>query len=169
MLVYFDEMVQLKSKRAGIIPYVKLNGQIYFLMGIDAQTGEYSDMGGGLKINETIISCAMRELIEETRELIQPDYLKQIKVGVYDKTNSNCIIFCELKNTKIYYTICENFNTSNKHGLEYDEMSGLIWLTRDEMIENIYGENSKMWSRIKYTLSNCGNFDDHLLMLLMNG
>lgn len=166
MLVYFDEMQKLKCTRAGVIPYVKINKETHFLMGIDASTGEYSDMGGGIKIDENIISCALRELTEETKELIQPEHLKQIKVGIYDKINSNCIIFCELKNSKLFHTIVPNFYKSEKHGLEYDEMSGLVWLTTEEMIKNIYGEPTKMWSRIKCTLANCGNFDDHLLSLL---
>lgn len=166
MLIYFDEMQKLKCTRAGFIPYVKIQNEIHFLMGIDASTGEYSDMGGGIKIDENVISCAVRELIEETKELIQPEHLKQIKVGVYDKANSNCIIFCEIKNPKMYYYIVDQFAKSEKHGLEYDEMSGLVWLTTEEMIQNIYGDNTKMWSRVQHTLANCANFDDHLLSIL---
>lgn len=163
MLVKFDEMTRLKCARAGFIPYIKRNGTIYFLLGIDAKSKEIADAGGGIKLNETIISCGIRELIEETKELIQPTDLKQIKYGIYDKMNSNCIIFCEIKSVNLYHTIIKDFTSSEKCGEEYEEMSSLIWLSTDEMIKHVYSDSSRLWKRLKATLSNCGGFDDYLL------
>jgi len=166
MLVYFDEMTRLKTVRSGIIPYLLIKGELYFLLGIDKTSGELSDLGGGRKESETPISCSLRELIEETKELIQPKDLKQIKVGVYDRQNSNCILFCELINPELYTSLENDFKTSTKRGAGYEEMSSLVWLKTEQMIFHIYSEHSNMWSRTKHTLGNSCNFDDKLLTVL---
>ena len=163
MIILDDELYKFYAPRAGIIPYIKIDGQLYFLLGIDRQTGEYTDMGGGLKKDENIISCAVRELEEETKKLICEQDFKKISIGVWEK--SNCILFCELVNKSLYDTIIKDFNQSKLKGTEYEEMSSLIWLTTDQLKYHIYSDNSKMWSKTKYTLSNSCNFDDTLLSL----
>jgi ADP-ribose pyrophosphatase YjhB (NUDIX family) len=163
MIILNDELYKFSSPRAGIIPYIKVDGQLYFLIGVDRQTGEYADMGGGLKKDENIVSCAIRELEEETKKLICFMDFKKISVGIWER--SNCILFCELLNLEIFNTIVKDFAQSKLKGTEYEEMSSLVWLTTDQLKYHIYSEHSKMWSKTKYTLANSCNFDDTLLSL----
>ncbi len=166
MLVLGDEIEKLKPSRAGIIPYVKIDDEIYFLVGIDKSSGEFGDLGGGVKQGETPITGSLREMTEETKELLNVNDLGEIKIGIWDKGNNNCIVFSQLKDAQLYYTIENDFKNCTKKGIGFEEMSFLIWLSSDQMIYNIYSKNSKMWSRMKYTLGNGAVFDDKLLAML---
>jgi ADP-ribose pyrophosphatase YjhB (NUDIX family) len=166
MILLNDELEKIHCLRAGIIPYIIIDGKLYFLLGIDRQTGEYADMGGGVKKNENVISGAIRELTEETRDLVQPIHLCDISVGVWEKVNNNCILFSKIADNGMFDTLEDDFQKSTKKGIEYDEMSALVWLTVDQLVFHIYSDQSKMWARTRFTLSNCGNFDDYLLSLL---
>lgn len=164
MLLYKDELGYLKGCiRAGMIPYIKRPDGIYFLMGVDMKTKEFSDFGGGIKNNETPIQAALRELHEETRQLLTD--IGEIKLGIYDRHNSTCVIFCEIDNS-LFNTLPQTFLETTKLGDEYNEMSELVFLSTERMINLVYSENSKMWSRIRFALKNTGEFDDRLLRQL---
>lgn len=53
-------------KRAGIIPYILINDEVYWIMGHDERSGEWTDFGGHSYANELAHQCAMRELSEES-------------------------------------------------------------------------------------------------------
>src|SRR5437762_5580593 len=63
--------------RSGIIPYFKLNDQIFVILGIKIyiEGNVYSDFGGGCKVSlkELSYNCASRELREESLGLIGPN------------------------------------------------------------------------------------------------
>ena len=57
-----------KVCRAGIIPYfVDLDGYTFLLLGRDAQTGRWADLGGTTEPGETVLETALREYGEESR------------------------------------------------------------------------------------------------------
>lgn len=167
MILNRNEIEKLPCKRAGIIPYIVKDG-IYFLMGVDKRTGQFSDFGGGIKNGETPILAGIRELYEETKQLIKEDDLEEIKVGIFDRPNATCIIFCKIRDWTVINSLCDQFKRQNMTGDEYNEMSDLIWLSEDEMIRHVYSEHSNIWQRIRYSLLNSGEFDESFLYCLKN-
>ncbi len=60
----------LEAKNAGVLPYSKHKGNVYFLLGQEAfgtLEDDWADFGGGGKRNETAQQTALRELREESR------------------------------------------------------------------------------------------------------
>ena len=167
MLLLKSELEKLKGCiRAGIIPYVKVDGMIYFLMGMDKKHEELSDFGGGIKNNETPPMAGKRELFEEVKELLTDNDISEIKCGIYDRHNSTCVMFCQILNKDIYSNIVSTFSSCEKFGEQYNEMRNLVWIDLPRMIQLIYSPNSIIWSRIRFTLLNTGEFDNNLLELL---
>jgi len=165
MLLKFDEIIKIRCSRIGIIPYVKRNGNIYFLMGADGRTGDLCDFGGRKNRGETNIQAAVREFMEETKEILDPSNLNQVSCGVFDKRNSICILFCEVNNPTFFEEAHNLFHTTNVID-EYEEMSEIEWLSKEDMIQNIYGYPTRFWTRVKYALSNSADFNDDLLNML---
>lgn len=56
--------------RAGIIPYKSINGQIYILLGVWYDKDVLTVLGGICEQDETIMDCGVRELQEETINLV---------------------------------------------------------------------------------------------------
>ena len=162
MILDFEQIERIRCSRIGIVPYVKMKGDIHFMMGIDARTNEICDFGGRLNRGETNIQAAIREFMEETHQILDPHELKTVSCGVYDKRNSICILFCEVLNPNFYERSKLMFHTS-PYVEELQEMNDIVWLTKDEMIQNIYGYPSRFWSRVKFALRNSADFNDELL------
>lgn len=78
----------LQIKRAGIIPFTLVNGELIFYMGVDTMTGELTDFGGSIykDIKETAIECAIREFKEESLGVFPEEALKSLSKAlcVYD-------------------------------------------------------------------------------------
>jgi 8-oxo-dGTP pyrophosphatase MutT (NUDIX family) len=155
--------------RSGIIPYIKRNDDIYFLLGIDTKTGEYSDFGGGVKMYENALSAALRECREESRGLIDFKDLGLIRRGILSRRyrQNVCIMFSEIR-TPGFYENSKNIFHSRK--TKYNEMSDIIWIPSKEMlkISQLNCKNSKMWIRIRYALSICGIFNRKFIEDLKN-
>jgi ADP-ribose pyrophosphatase YjhB (NUDIX family) len=84
---------------AGVIPYVKENGKIYFLLGYENKKwsgfiGKYEDCD-----NENIINTAIREFNEETANIFE-DYLIQIKDLI---VHSKCVFVQTRTKYRIIY------------------------------------------------------------------
>lgn len=147
--------------RAGIIPYCIWKNQIYILMGIDKDSGDLSDFGGGVKLKENFTSAAIREFNEETcgifRNNITKEHLFKSPVVInkitkdYEYSPNHAIYFVEISNQ--YLDCAENLFERRSRKFKYDndcnEMTGLKWLTQDEFRDNIYGKSQLIWSRIK--------------------
>jgi len=56
----------MESFAAGIIPYIIQNGNLYFLLGLEASNNKWSGFVGGSEPRETEIQTAIRELTEES-------------------------------------------------------------------------------------------------------
>lgn len=166
MLINHDAIAILRPRRAGVIPYYKTDETIYFLLGIDRVTNQIADMGGGCKLGEFAISTGIRELQEESNYCISPHDLKPIQVGVWEPATRNCILFAEVHTESVWKDVVKTFASSNKPSVECEEMSALVWLSREEMTKCIYSEGNTVWSKTRETLANCGNFSDILLAQL---
>ncbi len=68
LLIFFH--MSLEAYNAGILPYTKIKGKIYFLLGREAggsSRGTWADFGGKGKGYESTKETAMREFTEETK------------------------------------------------------------------------------------------------------
>lgn len=166
MILLFDEMKRLKCVRSGMILYIKISNNLFFLMGVDKKTKELTDFGGGIKESENVITAGLRELKEETKELVKMEDLEQIKVGIYDRYNSTCVIFCEIKNKSLFTTLHPDFVNLHKIGNEFNELNDVVWLSLNDMIKNVYKENSLIWSRIRRSLADSCDFNDEFIAML---
>ena len=141
--------------RSGVIPFTIKNNRLYFLLGIDNNTGEFTDFGGGLKKGEQAVDTAYREFNEESCNLFNNYVTKK------DVNNSLYII--NFKATiAIYFVkidffwlnnIEENFSIYQKNHRnikKHNELKGIRWVNEVEF-ENI-AFNYKcnyMWKKIQ--------------------
>lgn len=57
-------------KKVIVIPYVYINARAMFMMFRDTQSGDWTFVTGGCKMNETIYESAARELYEESKSTL---------------------------------------------------------------------------------------------------
>lgn len=137
--------------RAGAIIYTKINGQCYFCLGIDTQSGNLTDFGGGVKKGETIIEGGLRELEEESQGVfgkIDPvDIVDTLTFNTYNMS----ITFIPLNVKPDEITTIFNEKISSQ---EKTEVCNIIWLTKDELLECIHGRGKKkLYVRVRKLLA----------------
>lgn len=141
--------------RAGVIPFTIKRGKIYFLLGVDSKTKEYTDFGGGVKNHETFVSCACRELAEESCELfsgvITEDNLKN-SFAIVNKNRTNVIFFPFINNSYLE-TAAVQFKIAHdklSHIKKYNELVSIVWLNEDRFIDIAYNKRPNcMWQKVK--------------------
>jgi len=162
MLLLDADLTRIHPNRSGIIPYVKRNNHVYFLMGVDTNTGEWSDFAGGVKAYENALSGGLRECMEELRWIISFQDLGLIRQGILGVKAKQeiCIMFAEVKEPTFFETARERFH-KKCDSMRYHEMSDIVWIRDDEMLKysRVTFRNSKIWTRIRAILSKCGSFN----------
>lgn len=148
-------IVRDAAVRSGAIIYTYYNGNLYFCLGIDTQSGNITDFGGGVKKGETIVEGGLRELYEES-------------LGVFgditpEDVNENLIIHCF--NMAIMFiprevdptTINKLFSRRIKQLDPEPEVCGIVWLTMDQLLESIHGRGNKLYVRVRRLLNKVTN------------
>jgi len=76
----------LSRRRSGIIPYLMVNKDLYFLLAQDKKTGDFSDFGGHQMFGETILDTAIREFREESNDIFPSidSKIKDTSTLIYD-------------------------------------------------------------------------------------
>ncbi len=123
--------------RCGIIPYTFINGKMYFCLGIDKNTSDFTDFGGRKKHGESSIKCAIREFHEESRNIFGKVDEKSITRFrcVYNK--DNLIVFVNfaapeghgLREVTLRHFKSKCFITSSES--KYMELSSIVWVNED--------------------------------------
>jgi len=153
--------------RSGVIPYVKRDGKVYFLLGVDAKTGEWSDFGGGVKANENALFGGIRECYEEMRGIVDFREMGLIRHAIYERKSKQnmCIMFSEITRPGFFENARKEFHNNQKNG---DEMKDIVWLSADEMLYQscLSNRKSKIWRRIRYVLSKSGQFNRNFVRRL---
>lgn len=146
--VYTSQLKNVKMNmempiRSGVIVYTHYRGKTYFCLGVDNNFGDLTDFGGGMKKNETVIECGLRELEKESQGLFGEINIKEVEnnLGVYSK---NMMIMFIHRNVDIIKTK-KDFK-SNK------EISNIEWLETKDFIETISGKGRRMYSRVRRVL-----------------
>jgi hypothetical protein len=139
--------------RAGIIPYTVKHNMFYFLMGVDRRTRELTDFGGGVKINESLIDGALRELHEESCEIFVNTITKDLLIKSPVLINKNSAIFFVciddiwLNKAEIAFKEAqENLILFKKH----IELIGVKWIDGNYFKSIAFDRHNRcMWSRIQ--------------------
>ena len=136
--------------RSGAIIYTKCNNVTYFCLGVDTQSGNLTDFGGGVKKFETIVEGGLRELEEESQGIfgdINPD---DIENSVVFHSYNMAIMFIplEVNPREITKAFMERIRKEEEH-----EVCDITWLTTDELLESIHGRGRKLYIRVRKLLS----------------
>ena len=131
-----------KPRRTGIIPYTVIDSTIYCLLGVDRQSDDYSDFGGGRKKNESFAMGAVRECSEETESVITltPEIIEDFTAIWCDRIG---IIFVPILLTK---TEMESLSMSINQKLILNEKSEMLkveWITWNQLITLVLDDDTR--------------------------
>lgn len=116
---------------AGIIPYIKKNGNIYLLLGLESKNKKWSGFVGHQEFSDdSIIDSAIREFNEETATMFK-SILTNIKLSM----NPTNLFYLPKNNNRIFLWFVE----FPKEYMEYDYKTAFI-SNRNILKENIYKE-----------------------------
>jgi hypothetical protein len=141
-----DPRNQLKTNRAGIVPYtIAKDGTVHLCFGRDAQSKDLCDFGGGIKYNEHTINGAFREFSEETCGIFSNEVTlkKLFNESITLKNKNNTILFIRVSNMWMKYAAIEFRNTRAKlvaslqHQLELLKLRSSISSEDQEKIFNL--------------------------------
>ncbi len=160
MWTHISNLKKIRTERAGVIPYVIINDNIYFLLGIDRLTKELTDFGGGVKIFENTLGGAIREFKEETNTIFGNSIYCYNSfanaLAITDKKKMT-IIFLRL-DPMWFNTAKDIFDEKKQHApnINYKEIDYLIWVHKNRFNKILLFNNFpiKMWKKIQNFLHN---------------
>jgi hypothetical protein len=118
--------------RTGVIPYTYVDGDIMLCMGVDSESGDYTDFGGGLskKVDSSIQGGAARELEEESLSTFRTNERSLSNcLCVY---NSNIIIFLLWVPSYIAMGTVEKFNRELENETN-PEVNAIKWINHSTL------------------------------------
>lgn len=154
------DLINVKPQRAGIILYTKINNIIYFGVGVDNNTKEYTDFGGGIQYQKdgNVIAGAIREFTEETLQIFGQLEYHDVK---------DCLALYNLNNLVIFKYVTQNINLIRENFLhEYryyvdkgikPEVCDIAWLTQNEFKHEVMVRGN-MFHRLQCFLQKAGEF-----------
>lgn len=149
--------------RAGVIPYVYVNGSLHFLFGRDTVSGDLTDFGGGVKKGESILDAAIREFKEETN--------KSFGSHIYSHNNFyNCVVLQDAQMTIFFLRLdpkwLDEANKkfySQKKKYKYMEVNKFVWIHENRLKRMLYYNNSTdnviIWSKVKNFINSILSID----------
>jgi len=161
--------------RAGVIPYVIINGHIYFCLGVDRRSQEFTDFGGGVSfyVDRDPVATALREFKEESKEVFGPEnyapenYLQSLcllrkfncrgKVEYRTEHQHMLIIFQEV--SPLYLaTACSDFQARVRP--HKDEVSEIVWITEAQLQGLIYAPTkTRLYEKVRKFITHSVSFN----------
>jgi hypothetical protein len=118
---------------AGVVPYTFLNGNIYFLLGLEKSNNTWSGFVGKSENGEVPQQTALREFNEETMLLFQnvPFIKKQINgtLPVIDTTKTGKTAYIWFVKFPESYMDISQFHTIHLEGKQFNEKRSLKWFS----------------------------------------
>ena len=136
--------------RSGAIIYTRYNGTTYFCLGVDTDSGNLTDFGGGVKKGETIIEGGLRELEEESQGVFGDISPEDIENAVIFHCHNMAIMFIplEVNPREITKVFMNRIRKEEDH-----EVCDITWLNTEEFLESIHGRGKKLYIRVRKLLS----------------
>lgn len=144
------DIIKEKAVRAGAIIYTHDGNKTFFCLGIDTQSGNLTDFGGGVKKGETIVEGGLRELEEESEGVFGHIYPSDIADTVTFHCYNMAIMFIPMEVDRI--ETVQRFKdkvTINPN----PEVCNIVWLSTDELLESIHGRGKKLYNRVQRLLN----------------
>ncbi len=157
------DLTIIKPPRAGIILYTKYKNEHYFGLGIDTNSKEITDFGGGISYKERdkdVISGALREFKEETLGILDLNYQDVIDdIVLYDGHNLIIFKYIDTDPFAIQKLFRETYD-NQINSFKVPEVSDMIWMNANEFKYAIMSRHShiKMFFRVQTFLQKAGNF-----------
>jgi 8-oxo-dGTP pyrophosphatase MutT (NUDIX family) len=138
---------------AGIIPYIFLNGEYYFLLGLERSNNKWSGFVGGSEIGELPINTALREFNEETAMIFEKNTFIKKKL-----TTTTPVIERSLTGKTVYLWFLEfpqeflfkltqfHYNQSIINDSHFKEKSDIRWFSLHQL------KSAKILYRLKKTI-----------------
>lgn len=150
------KLAELRTPRAAVIPYTRKKGKLYFLLGQDKKSGDITDLGGGVKKFESTLAAALRELSEESINILgnlNPNDIKITRsIALLNKNMGTLFIPLSkdwIKKAPLLFDLKRIETTRKSH----NEMQRLIWVPEEDFISIISGgflEGEKqLWKKIR--------------------
>ena len=131
----------MENFAAGIVPYIIIDGDIYFLLGLELSNNKWSGFIGKSQENETITQTALREFNEETASVFH-EYQETI-ISELNKTLPKIDTSSTGKNVYIYFLqfpeqsqeLIKNFMNAKVKLIEeyYHEKGILKWFSLNDI------------------------------------
>ena len=135
-------------QRAGVIVYDYDHDmeEFNFYMGVDNNSKEFTDFGGGSRKNQNPVNSALREFAEESYKVFGVYHSNQVQNCLMTCSKGMAIIFIPLY---IDYDFCKNkFNSIYKYEISKGnkvEICDIIKLNSHQFIQQIFAEDSNMY------------------------
>lgn len=136
--------------RAGGIIYTHFEGKTYFCLGVDTQSGNLTDFGGGVKKEETIVEGGLRELEEESQGVFGSLTPEDVKNTTTFHSYNMAIMFIPMEVNP--YEIEKEFDNRILGKID-PEVCGIVWLDTQAMLESIHGRGKKLYVRVRRLLN----------------
>jgi len=154
-----DEVTPL---RGGVIVYTIRSGQLLFAFGVDRNSNEWTDFGGGISYirrGETVLSGCMREFREETLGVFGEISQKDINssVALYDDNMMILLLYLDVVPEIITSAFTERCNGSLD-----PEVVSIVWLTQEQLSTQINKRTSNFYERVRCFIHNATPFYDQL-------
>ncbi len=128
----------INLRRAGIIPYIKKQGRVFFLFGLGEGIASISDFGGTREpADADVLETALREFHEETFNVIGTLTRDNLKGDPYiigetgfHETEKCVLFFVAYRQDFPFFEKMNEFKDRNMPG---DETRGLIVLEREQL------------------------------------
>jgi hypothetical protein len=146
-----------RPQRAGVIPYIVREGEIYFALGLDTQHSELTDFGGGVsyKSDGNALEGALREFSEES-------------LGVFGAVDRALLTKCFVVYNRQMMIVFVPFdvNPLDKSRLFHQfllqetdpEVSDILWLSEQEFKTALEEKSRILYVRVRKLLSKAGDF-----------
>lgn len=156
------DLINTRPQRAGVIMYTKYLDQVYFGIGVDTLSGEYTDFGGGIsykdKKDKNVVLGALREYEEETLGIFGNLTYEDVQDCTVIYNHQNLILFryIEPDFKTIHHLFTTEYNKRVGAG-EIPEVCNIKWVTTKEFKE-IIATRGKVFHRVQCFLQQAGDF-----------
>nr|QBK89882.1 MAG: NUDIX hydrolase [Pithovirus LCPAC101] len=161
-----------RIERSGVIIYTICDNKFYFGLGVDHESGDITDFGGGIKKKDfSLIDGTLREFTEESLGVFGKFSHDEIEKCICVYNQHTMIVFIPLKLDK--NKINKTFNQRLKYVKE-PEVDSIFWITKETFINLVYGKKvydeyekceRSMYTRIRSVFSSALNKNNFISCL----